>query len=264
MYAEQFSVRPWLEEPAKWLQWVAYGLNQQADLGTVSYNLQQFWNALNAAKAQAKTQQDWGEVETLDGLGQFHFKRYCTAMQSAALKRLNDYASASGFAVGVGAYALTGGLTLAFPSLADKLMGWANGMDATAQALAQQAQDWGSKAQAAADASAQLAAKAAADLRAAGAPAGQATNLQTVARSAQVGASTTNTWAKGQAQNILGDPNPLDFFGIPWWVWAAAAGTLAVFLLADEGPRVARSVRRVATRAASRGAKTARLAAVLL
>lgn len=179
MYAEQFSVRPWLEEPAKWLQWTAYGLNQQSDIGTIGYNLQQFWNALNEAKAKAQTQQDWGEIESLDAQGQFHYKRYCMAQQSAALKRLNDYAAASGFSVGLGAYTLTGGLTLAFPSLADKLMGWANGKDPAAQALAQQAKDWGTKAVAAAQAFAQLGAKAAADLRAAGAPPGQAQTRRT-------------------------------------------------------------------------------------
>lgn len=260
MYAEYFNVRSWLEEPAKWLQWAVTGLNQQADLGTVNYNLQQFWNALSAAKQQAKTQQDWGEIETLDGLSQFHLSRYYTALQSGVLKQLNDYAAATGFAVGVGAYTLTGGLSLAFPSLADKLMGWANGQDPAAQSLAQAARDYGAKSRAAADASAQLAAKAKADLQAAGAPLGQSANLVTVANSRKVIASTTNTWSEKQAGGILGDPHPFDFFGIPWWVWASAAGAVALLLITSEAPRVERAVRRTV----KRGAKTAKLAAVLL
>lgn len=65
MYAETFSVRPWLEEPAKWCRW-AQQSSVNGNQGDARYNLEQFWKSLEPIKAQARTALDWSEVLTLD------------------------------------------------------------------------------------------------------------------------------------------------------------------------------------------------------
>jgi len=66
MFAETFNVRPWLEEPSKWLRWAAQSLTARK-LQDARYNLQQFWNGLAAYKSRAATPLDWAELYTLDG-----------------------------------------------------------------------------------------------------------------------------------------------------------------------------------------------------
>lgn len=66
MYAETFNTRPWLETPAKWLRWAIQSLTS-GKTDDARYNLQQFWNGLDAYKAKAAGPLDWAELYTLDG-----------------------------------------------------------------------------------------------------------------------------------------------------------------------------------------------------
>lgn len=88
MYAETFKVRPWLEEPAKWLRWAMQSLGAR-NLQDTTWNLQQFWKTVEPFKGKAASSQDWGELLTLDSQSQLTLGNLYGAQASELLQSMN-------------------------------------------------------------------------------------------------------------------------------------------------------------------------------
>lgn len=234
MYAETFNVRPWLETPAKWLRWAMQSLTAR-NLTDVRYNLQQFWSALPQAKAQAKTQQDWSEILTLDAQSQWTLGNLYQAQASDVLKDLNKYTSARD----IGGY-------LSYMDPMTAISKLANIQDPTITAVKAKLEDLAKKAQTAFDAQVNLASQAVAAANAAGIKS-QAQATATVGAKYQAGASVDAAFMRQQADqmnshgwgNDLLDAVKTPIIGIPLWAWLA--GGAAVLLLLTTVPAMAQA-----------------------
>ncbi len=215
MYAETFNARPWLEEPAKWLRWAMQSLTSR-NLDDVRYNLQQFWKTIAAAKAQAKTQQDWSEILTMDSQSQWTLGNLYQNEVSDVLKAISDIPK--GYI----------------------------GSDATIQILRDKVRGLNQSAVQAFAAQVKLAGQAAQAASAAGIKS-QASNSLTVGTRAQAGAPVEAAFMNQQAANMsrstviddLTKAMKTSLFGVPAWVWLA--GGAAALLLITSAPAMAQA-----------------------
>lgn len=238
MYAETFDVRAWLEEPAKWLRWAMQSLTAR-NLADVQYNLQQFWTALPKAKAQAKAQQDWSEILTLDAQSQWTLGNLYQAQASDVLKDLNAYTTARNLGV--------------YLNPITALLALAHNQDPGIIAYNAKMDDLLKKAQTAFDAQVNLAGQAVAAANAAGVKS-QAQATATVGAKYQAGAPVDAAFMRqqaGQMNEITWGKDLLDavktpILGIPMWAWIA--GGVAVVLLVSTAPAMAQAsaIRRLA------------------
>jgi hypothetical protein len=227
MYAETFNVRPWLETPAKWLRWAMQSLTAR-NLTDVRYNLQQFWSALPQAKAQAKTQQDWSEILTLDAQSQWTLGNLYQSDASDVLKEINRYGQ---------------GLSLDFwlnpmTAINDYFLGKT---DPNIPPLVTKLQALNKSAAAAFKAQVDLAAKATQAAQAAGVQSQAAATL-TVGQNAKKAAANDAEVMLKQARDMSESPTFWDLFltdfaGVPLWAWLA--GGAAVLLLLTTAPAMA-------------------------
>jgi hypothetical protein len=217
VYAETFNVRPWLETPAKWLRWAMQSL-QAGNSTDARYNLQQFWNTLATAKGQARTQQDWSEILTLDAQSQWTLGNLYQADASDTLKKLNLVSIGGPLAPG-------------------------DAVDSLKTKLAQLQQN----AQTAFDAQVTLAAQAKQAAAAAGVQSQAAATL-TVGKNAQASAVNDRAFQNRQAANMTSNTDLFStkFMGLPLWAWLA--GGAALLLLVTTAPAMAEAsaIRRAA------------------
>ncbi|HEX9082949.1 MAG TPA: hypothetical protein VF768_11765 [Holophagaceae bacterium] len=230
MYAETFNVRPWLEEPAKWLRWAMQSLGAR-NLTDVRYNLQQFWTTLAGVKGKASSQQDWSEILTMDAQSQWTLGRLYESEASDVLKQINTAAQLRNLTM------FTDPI-----SAASALFGV---QDPVLSGLQKTLDGYNKAAKAAYDQQVSLAAQAASAAAAAGVQS-QAQATLTVGQNAQRGAGNTASFVDAQASSMVKPPNLLDelkntlstpLLGVPMWAWFA--GGLALVLLISTAPAAA-------------------------
>lgn len=215
MYAEYFSVGPWLENPAQFLQWSVYGNNQRASIVDVKASLSKFWNALAALKAQASTPTQWADILSLDGRSQWEYGRLLDRVINNDLGTVNALAGMDP-------------MTTVLHYL---------GMDGNPLSALQAARDQ------AYAASKSLAAQSVDAAKQAGVDAGQAGRMVQVAQTSQKTAAV-NTGVENNLYNgsffqmkDLGDAIKMPVLGVPLWVWLA--GGVALLVLLEAGPSMA-------------------------
>lgn len=236
-YAERFKVRAWLEAPAKWLSWAIDSTSKPQD---VSYNLQQFWKALEPIKAAKLDAQRWGEVLLLDSrsqstLGYLYLYQAAVTAKEAAVYSV-DAGWAKAFTLGPAGLGVS-----MLPKVREFLAKNDPGINARKAAV----KVLHDQAQAAFTRASQMAEQSKKALASVGADPTQAQRAGTMAQSGQV--QTTN--AGGQAVAWIDDTAAkagpsldlpklaaMPIAGVPLWVWAA--GGLALALALTAGPTV--------------------------
>ena len=255
MYAETFKVRAWLEEPAKWLQWAFCGIQSNPrKLAEAEYNLRKFWEAVGAAKGQARSPQEWGEVMTLDAQSQLALGWLYQAQQLEQLTKVSAYQASQRYAAKLAALPVLGMGMMFASKNADKVANWlVNQVNPIARSMGEKVAELGRRAAAAFEASKKLAAQAEAAYRQAKVkPAEQqASNTLVVAGNVSKQAAGVNAAADHSLTTITKAMSPaaavndglkeafnFKFLGLPVWAWGLMAVGL-VLALPKPGPVVA-------------------------
>jgi hypothetical protein len=224
MYAETFNVQAWLEPPAKWLRWAmqsqGHGNTQDA-----RWNLQQFWKALEPAKSQAKSSQDWGDILTLDAQSQWALGNLLGSDALDLLKRANQNTLVS-FLVNPTAFwrqakSFLFGLKEKNPDVLG-LLPQLNALERDAKAAYERSKS--------------LAAQAEAAYRKAGTTQHQARNTATVSGNASKRADAIARSDRRQLDAIATPIPTAAFLGLPMWAWGLIA--VGAALLITSGPQI--------------------------